>query len=74
MHIKLKVNKTLQIESILIYDGNEFIREAEVNDDLIALLNSIEIDLTAYTNLKYLAGKNDNLNKLIKIIGLDLIV
>ena len=74
MHIKLKVNKTLQIESILIYDGNEFIREAEVNDDLIALLNSIEIDLTAYMNLKYLAGKNDNLNKLIKIIGLDLIV
>jgi hypothetical protein len=74
MHLKLTVNITGQIECATIYnsDGSE-LRKADLNKELIELINSVEIDMDEYLKLKQLVSKNGAISKLIKSIDLKLI-
>jgi len=74
MHLKLKVSNTGQIESAMIHnsDGSE-LRPADLNSDLIDLINSVEIDMDAYLKLKQMVNKNTSLSKLVRSIDLKLI-
>jgi len=75
MHLKLTVSNTGQIESAMIHnsDGSE-LRPADLNSDLIDLINSVEIDMDAYLKLKQMIGKNKNLSKLARSMDLKLII
>jgi len=74
MHLKLKVSNTGQIESATIHnsDGSE-LRPADLNADLIDLINSVEIDMDAYLKLKQMVNKNTSLSKLVRSLDLKLI-
>jgi len=74
MHLKLKVSNTGQIESAMIHnsDGSE-LRPADLNSDLIDLINSVEIDMDAYLKLKQMVNKNTSLSKLVRSLDLKLI-
>lgn len=55
------------IKSLEIIDGEngEWIKTAQINDDLLKLLKTIEIDLSDYVNIKKMKEKNPNFTKLI---------
>jgi hypothetical protein len=55
------------IKSFEIIDGEngEWIKTAQINDDLLKLLKTIEIDLSHYVNIKKMKEKNPNFTKLI---------
>jgi hypothetical protein len=74
MHLKLTVSSTGQIESAMIHnsDGSE-LRKADLNSELIDLINSVEIDMDAYLKLKQMMSKNKNLSKLVRSLDLKLI-
>jgi len=74
MHLKLNVSDTGQIESATIHnpDGSE-LRKADLNSDLIDLINSLEINMDAYLKLKQMVNKNKSLSKLARSLDLKLI-
>jgi len=67
MHLKLHIT---QIDSAELFDDNGIkLRDAEVNAELIKLVNAIEIDVTAYMAAKAMRQR-PNLQKLMIVMDM----
>ncbi len=74
MFLKLEVTGR-QINRARIYNNEgDYIRDAEMNDGFEALLNSVEIDMGAVMNMKYMAEKDKNFKRLVEAFDLKLLI
>jgi len=74
MHIKLQISDNFQIESVKVIQQGKEPREAERNQELINIINSIEIDLTDYLKMKKTMYNNEIFKTLVSRLDLSLIL
>lgn len=66
-------NDLVVISKIAIFDGEKALRNAEIGENLLKLLKSIEVDLVKYTEIQGMLSRNPDLKMLIEKFDLELL-
>lgn len=66
-------NDLVVISKFTIFDGETIIRDAAINEKLLKMLASIEIDLVKYSDAQKLFAKNPDLKILVERFNLELL-